>query len=88
LEIIKLKLDCFFFKIERNWTVFKIERNWTHLQLKQRKGLALQKVKNKMGKKCNLEKRKVKQLKITKRTKTDKLPKMRYFKIPLCQKIV
>jgi len=25
--------------------VFKIERNWTHLQLKQRKGLALQKVK-------------------------------------------
>jgi len=30
---------------------------------------------NKIGKKCNLKKRKVKQLKMTKRTKTDKLPK-------------
>jgi len=28
----------------------------------------------------------VKRLKSTKRTKTNKLPKMRYFKIPLCPK--
>jgi len=30
--------------------------------------------------------RKAKQLKLTQRTKTNKLPKMRYFKIPLCPK--
>ena len=32
--------------------------------------------------------RKVKQLKLTKRTKTNQLPQMRYFKIPLCPKFV
>jgi len=31
--------------------------------------------------------RKAKQLKLTQRTKMNKLPKMRYFKIPLCPKI-
>jgi len=30
--------------------------------------------------------RKVEQLKLTKRAKTNKLPQMRYFKIPLCPK--
>jgi len=30
--------------------------------------------------------RKAKQLKLTRRTKTNKLPNMRYFKIPLCPK--
>jgi len=30
--------------------------------------------------------RKAKHLKLTKRTKMNKLPKMRYFKIPLCPK--
>jgi len=46
------------------------------------------KSKNKIGKKCNSKQCKVKQLKMTKRTKTNKLSKMRYFKIPLCPKFI
>jgi len=43
--------------------------------IKTKKRTYLQKVKNKMGKKCNLKKRKMKQLKTIKWTKTNKLPK-------------
>jgi len=46
------------------------------------------KSKNKIGKNVIWKKYKVKQLKLTKWTKINKLPKMRYFKIPLCPKFI